>query len=193
MKLYTRLQDAHVYLMKRWLMDYALERKTIASIKGDMIPFLVKLQFCDPAVLERREPSIRDFVVEDPLHTAKSYSTTLDREERCPPIDCHVSIVREGYCARANTTASFAEINKQLCRGASSRLLDVDKTPLVHPTTDIQASKGHVGRDCMVGEGSRVGEHSTLKRSVVGKHCVIGRNVKIANSLLLDYITVEDK
>lgn len=195
MKLYTQLQDAHVYLMKRWAMDYALQRETISSIKGDMIPFLVKLRFRDPSLLVgNRDTSINEHGMKDTLlHTAESYSTTLCHDRGHTPIDCHVYIVRGGYCVRANTTTSFAEINKQLCRGASPRLLDIEKTALIHPTAEIHVAKGHIGRDCMIGEGSRIGEHSTLKRSVVGKHCVIGKNVKIVNSVLLDYITVEDK
>jgi translation initiation factor eIF-2B subunit gamma len=191
MKLYTQLQDAHVYLMKLWVLDFALESDTMcSSLRGDVIPFLIKSQFSQHPTTKTHYYATKDggrtvTTNEEPLLSISS----LHRNPSV--IECHVHILREGhYCARANTTASYAEINRQLCRGASKRLLDIDKTPLVHPSTEI---RGSIGRDCMVGEGSRLGEHSILKRSVIGKHCMIGKNVKIANSVLLDYVVVEDK
>jgi translation initiation factor eIF-2B subunit gamma len=44
--MYTDLLDAHFYIFARWTLD-VLEKyeKQIASIKGEFIPFLVKLQF----------------------------------------------------------------------------------------------------------------------------------------------------
>jgi len=45
----------------------------------------------------------------------------------------------------------------------------------------------------MVGEGSRIGERCSVKKSVIGKHCTIGKNVKINNAILMDHVTVQDK
>ena len=45
----------------------------------------------------------------------------------------------------------------------------------------------------MVGEGSRIGERVSVKKSVIGAHCTIGKNVKIVNSVVMDYVEIEDK
>lgn len=36
-----------------------------------------------------------------------------------------------------------------------------------------------VGPQCMLGEGSQMGDKSSVKRSVIGRHCRIGSNVKV--------------
>jgi translation initiation factor eIF-2B subunit gamma len=52
--------------------------------------------------------------------------------------------------------------------------------------------KSTVGPQCMLGEGSTLEEKCSVKKSVVGRHCRIGSNVKIINSVVMDYVTVED-
>lgn len=41
---HSQLRDAHLYIFKRWVLDLISERKTIASIKDDLLPLLVKCQ-----------------------------------------------------------------------------------------------------------------------------------------------------
>jgi NDP-sugar pyrophosphorylase family protein len=49
-----------------------------------------------------------------------------------------------------------------------------------------------IGNDSVVGEYTKVGEKSSVKRSIIGAHCVIGKNVKIANSIIMDHVVIED-
>ena len=49
-----------------------------------------------------------------------------------------------------------------------------------------------VGTDTIVGTGTKIGEKTSVKRSVVGDHCNIGKNVKISNCVIMDYVTIED-
>lgn len=44
----------------------------------------------------------------------------------------------------------------------------------------------------MIGDSTRVGERTSIKRSVVGNHCVIGKMAKIVGCVLLDHCVVED-
>jgi translation initiation factor eIF-2B subunit gamma len=43
-----------------------------------------------------------------------------------------------------------------------------------------------------VGEGTKVGERVAVKKSIIGKHCTVGNNVKIVNSVIMDYVTLLD-
>lgn len=49
-----------------------------------------------------------------------------------------------------------------------------------------------VGGECLVAQGTTLGEKTSVKRSIVGKHCKIGDKCKIANSVIMDYVTVLD-
>jgi NDP-sugar pyrophosphorylase family protein len=42
----------------------------------------------------------------------------------------------------------------------------------------------------VVGEGTRVGERASIKKSVIGKHCVIHDGVKIINSVIMNHVTI---
>lgn len=47
-----------------------------------------------------------------------------------------------------------------------------------------------VGAECVVGEGTRVGDRASIKKSVIGKHCVIHDGVKIINSVIMNHVTI---
>ena len=49
-----------------------------------------------------------------------------------------------------------------------------------------------IGGDVLIGDSSRVGERTTIRRSVVGAHCIIGKNVKVINSVLMNHVQLAD-
>lgn len=114
------------------------------------------------------------------------------REEALPKIvksvaGCQCMILSspqpEKYCLRANSVNSYLLANKTLAKGFTGQR--------VPPSTDIPP-KAQVGADSLIGEHGRLGERSTVKRSVVGHHVIIGSNVKIVNSVILDNVVIED-
>jgi hypothetical protein len=87
------------------------------------------------------------------------------------------------YCVRVNSVAMFVEVNRLMMKLAGTR---------VAPTVET-SDKTQIGMDSMVGEGTKMGDRCSVKKSVIGAHCTIGKNVKIVNSIILDYVTLEDK
>ncbi|CAI5502596.1 unnamed protein product [Closterium sp. Naga37s-1] len=61
----------------------------------------------------------------------------------------------------------------------------------VHESVSL-AAKATIGPHCMVGEGTSVGEKSSIKRSIIGRHCRIGAHVKLVNSVIMDHVTIGD-
>lgn len=100
---------------------------------------------------------------------------------------CEAFIADSGYCVRANTLSSLAECGKQL-----TRILGAGGLRLVSQAAEI-GQKTQIGNaDSMIGEQSKVGDKSSVKRSVVGSFVQIGSNVKISNSIVMDYAVIED-
>ncbi|XP_054764253.2 translation initiation factor eIF2B subunit gamma-like [Lytechinus pictus] len=70
--------------------------------------------------------------------------------------------------------------------------------PLVHPSVSKSKSSGDlkshssIGKDCMVGERSSIGDQVSIKRSIIGRHCTIGDKVKINNSVIMDHVTIKE-
>lgn len=46
--MYSRLLDAHVYVMKKWVIDYLVDSNKFISLKGELVPHIVKKQLSKP-------------------------------------------------------------------------------------------------------------------------------------------------
>lgn len=56
--MYSRLLDAHMYIMKNWVIDYLVKCDKYTSIKGELIPHIVKKQLTKPkTALEKKDTS----------------------------------------------------------------------------------------------------------------------------------------
>lgn len=46
--MFSRLLDAHVYIMKKWVLNYLVESDRFTSIKGELVPHIIKKQLSKP-------------------------------------------------------------------------------------------------------------------------------------------------
>ena len=44
-RVHTNLNDAHLYIFKKWVLDLVADKENISSISEDLIPMLVKCQY----------------------------------------------------------------------------------------------------------------------------------------------------
>jgi translation initiation factor eIF-2B subunit gamma len=93
-------------------------------------------------------------------------------------IVCSAYVLKNQTCIRANTIPNYLEANRSLIR----------KTPLISSDSTV---KNIVG-DSLLADGVKIGERSSVKKSVVGSNCSIGSNVKIIQCVLMDNVIVED-
>ncbi|KAJ3390100.1 hypothetical protein HDU84_007925 [Entophlyctis sp. JEL0112] len=123
-------------------------------------------------------------------NSAASSAILLNDDEVAERTDFHKHIVctalvaKEGICFRANTNANYLD-------GCRSMIKTVPPEDLV--PRSVERQKGCQVGDSMIGEGTRIGEKTGIKKSIIGNHCVIGKNVKISNSILMDYCVIEDR
>jgi len=186
--IHKNLLDAHVYIFSRWTLG-VLEKyeKDIGSLKGEFIPFLVKLQ------LQKKDPkgAIPEQVLNiETIATAMSSSTATNTDGL--GIFCYV--MEDGYCIRVNTLLNYFEANKDVARGATTYnpYEEVGKQNFISASAEVNP-KTQVGPDCVVGEGTKIGEKCSVKKSNIGKHCNIAANVKIINSVIMDHVTIMEK
>lgn len=59
-------------------------------------------------------------------------------------------------------------------------------TAPIHPSAQISA-------DSVVGEGAKIGEKSSIKKTIIGRHCVIGKGAKLSGCILWDFVVVDEK
>ncbi|XP_022110388.1 translation initiation factor eIF-2B subunit gamma-like [Acanthaster planci] len=207
----TRLMDAHMYILKKWVLDFLGDNKigrTYSTIKGELIPYLVRKQFSRPktgqlgpqldsmeSVALQQDKDLSSYGgLDDLTKKARAMSSwnehsgdMSDYYQHGDTLRCHTYIMDSGFCIRANTLAAYCEANRQI---PQQRQL-VGEDPLIHPTATIK-TKSQVGQDSMLGEGTTIGEKVSVKRSIIGKHCIVGDKVKIINSVVMDHVNISE-
>ncbi|KAL5017042.1 hypothetical protein ScPMuIL_006631 [Solemya velum] len=207
----SNLTDCHLYLMKKWVVNFLAEYKSISSLKGELIPYIVKKQFAKPKCQEKDithnanmsvisedvKTDIFSFAAEDKLLVIlRGMSSWMDHSGDMSDcyhggnIRCYGFVQDFGLCVRVNTLGTYAEANKQIPRWFSLLAPDVEMN-MIHTSATVK-EKSQVGSDCILGEGVSVGEKVSVKHSIIGKHCTIGDKVKITNSVVMDHVTISD-
>eukprot|EP01105_Mastigella_eilhardi_P006435 TRINITY_DN1800_c0_g2_i2.p1 TRINITY_DN1800_c0_g2~~TRINITY_DN1800_c0_g2_i2.p1 ORF type:complete len:482 (+),score=140.88 TRINITY_DN1800_c0_g2_i2:25-1446(+) len=202
MELHADLYDLHVYIMNQWALDVLVAYKDrFTSIKNELLPFLIKLQ-STPRVPRALTESPRP--VDDASGSAGTASTAtllphpsydasrMSHTSTTAANMCFaVMVPHTQYSVRVNTITSYIDANKEIARGVHlyQPWEQHQKNNFISSTTDI-SNKTQVGADCVVGDGSVIGDRCGVKTSVIGKHCKIGDNVKIANSVIMDRVSL---
>ncbi|XP_053394103.1 translation initiation factor eIF-2B subunit gamma-like [Mercenaria mercenaria] len=202
----SNLTDCHLYLIKKWVINYLADNKQISSVKGELIPHLVKKQFSrrkkkdlpnpnESIISEDVKSDILSYIPENSMSgVIEDMSTWIDHTgdmEDCfhgDKIRCYAYTVMGGLCVRTNTVATYCETNRQIQRYLMTFTKDM---PNVHPSAVLKG-KPQIGADCLVGESATVGEKVSVKRSVVGRHCNVADKVKITNSVLMDHVHIAE-
>eukprot|EP00040_Diaphanoeca_grandis_P018331 m.96373 g.96373 ORF g.96373 m.96373 type:complete len:442 (+) comp26890_c0_seq1:113-1438(+) len=185
--IYTDLLDAHVYIFAKWTIEILKLHQGISSIKGELIPYIVRKQFSSLKNKDGEPSELKKII---PMN-----SFALHKREN--PILCYAYVVPVGgvgnaLCVRANTTQLYHDANRKVA-GCVPKLLAIDAAslPLVDPLFE-KPDKLQMGGDCMVGVGSKVDTNCTFKRTIIGKHCVIGAKVQISDSIIMNHVTIGD-
>ncbi|XP_028417670.1 translation initiation factor eIF-2B subunit gamma-like [Dendronephthya gigantea] len=195
------LLDGHLYIIKKWVVDFLISNKSINSIKGELIPYLIKKQYRkNKKCVEPQDlASSKEVMEEDTKNDIFNYIERNELDEWTQSLStsdrictekmrCHCYIMDDGHCLRINTVPTYMESNRLI-----PKLLPTlsAKKELVHPLANVK--KSQVGSDSMVGEGCNISESQvSIKKSIIGKHVTIGDKVKITNSVIMNHVTIKD-
>ncbi|KAI0074151.1 UDP-3-O-glucosamine N-acyltransferase [Panus rudis PR-1116 ss-1] len=207
-KLSANLQDAHVYVCRRSVIDLLNEKSRLESLREEFIPWLCTPQYHPQKRAKyghifdstHNAPSQRlalehGTLYDDYLGTSNRIGNSAasspiedDKPVGGPSLRVGVVVHRAsaGFTARANNLPSYLELNRHFLSQTSYTLpTDPESRSLIDP-------KAQISSDSMVGHTTKVGERTSIKKSVIGKHCVIGKSVKINGCVVLDHCTIAD-
>lgn len=213
MEIRADLMDAHLYAFKRSALQEVLKLKpTFQSLKQDVLPYFVKSQLRSELLLNgaqvedngnEKDTSERNKIMLSQLvanaSTPSSHELYALGPNGSAPVSrnthkcCAYIASKSKYCARLNSIQAFCDINRDVIGDAShlSGYAFSTHNNVIHPST-VLGSKSTVGPQCMLGEGSQMGDKCSVKRSVIGRHCRIGSNVKVVNSVVMNHVTIGD-
>ncbi|KAB0361937.1 hypothetical protein FD754_006093, partial [Muntiacus muntjak] len=161
-RFHTGLVDAHLYCLKKYVVDFLMENNFIKEANTlTLAPYDACWNACQGDSWEG-----------------------LSRSQ----VRCYVHIMKEGLCSRVSTLGLYMEANRQVSKLLP---VICPEESLVHSSAQI-VSKHMVGADSLIGPDTQVGEKSSIKHSVIGSSCVIRDRVTVTNCLLMNSVTVEE-
>uniref|UniRef100_A0A1A8IJG9 Translation initiation factor eIF2B subunit gamma n=1 Tax=Nothobranchius kuhntae TaxID=321403 RepID=A0A1A8IJG9_NOTKU len=206
MHIKTGLVDAHLYCLKKAVVDFLTENKSISSIRGELVPLLVRKQFSKTLSKQKMKDDSED-------QTQKKNDGSTDHELLISSLDesllqlaqerscwndhhgdmseayhggklrCYVHIMDQGLCYRVNTLAAYIEANR-----LAPKLFE---EPAVHPSAYI-SEKCQMGSDSIIGAQCQIADKTSIKRSTIGNSTTVKEKVKVTNSIIMHGVTVEE-
>jgi translation initiation factor eIF-2B subunit gamma len=167
--------------MRKSVLQVLQDNRSVSTIKGDLIPLLVRQQFVSGQQNRFSQPCApADDVTKTDLTDNSQCDMSLfdvlsDFQLNDSTISCHTKVQHTGLCLRANTLVAYCEANRQV-----ARLQDPTKCTSRHGTTEN-----------LIGAGVTVGDKASIKSSVIGDQCVIADRVKLTNCVIMDHVTIE--
>uniref|UniRef100_A0A8C4S9M0 Translation initiation factor eIF2B subunit gamma n=1 Tax=Erpetoichthys calabaricus TaxID=27687 RepID=A0A8C4S9M0_ERPCA len=202
----TGLVDAHLYCLKKSVVDFLVDNKSITSIRGELIPFLVRKQFTVSSTPQKakeesdqdKKKKLQKTPVEICISSKDEELIELAREKSCwndhrgdmsdayhsGKLRCYVHVMEDGMCYRVNTLPAYIEANRQAPKLYSEE-------PCIHPSAII-SERSTVGSDSIIAANCQISEKSSIKRSTVGYSTSVKEKVKISSSIIMNNVVIEE-
>lgn len=104
---HTELRDAHLYILKSWVLDFIVRNETMCSLKDDVIPTLIKTQYTSAL---HRKLDINSYCRDEEPASVEDADTQKVQEMTVRAL-CF--LIPQAYlCARANNIPSYIELNR---------------------------------------------------------------------------------
>lgn len=176
----TKLLDAHVYILRRGVLDLLIQRPQISSIREDLLPWLCKWSY-QKGLAEKWGHALQ--IPDDPFNDALQHSTMQslvtqkESSKSLPPlqrirVQSYIHNPKDGLLGRANTLGTYAELNREILR--------------THKPAKSLAPGS------LTGDNVKIGEKSLIKMSVIGRNVDIGKGCKIIGSIVADNAVIKD-
>ncbi|KAG4075320.1 hypothetical protein HA402_003111 [Bradysia odoriphaga] len=205
--IHTRLCDAHVYILKKWVVDFLIQTDGFSTLKGELLPYIVKKQTSRASVLGEHDKLTslinanmkvdeifncftRSELEEKVDNTTLYTDTPSKRAYNGDTIRCFASkLPFDMFGTRVHTTQNYYAINQKITK-IWTQLFDGKGLSLISPNATIKSTQIV---ECAVGDGTVIAEKTSLKNSVLGRNCQIIEKVRISDSVLMNGVVIEER
>ncbi|XP_014363457.2 translation initiation factor eIF-2B subunit gamma [Papilio machaon] len=205
--MYSRLLDAHVYVMKKWIINYFIDADRFTSIKGELIPLIVKKQLSKPknpaekkGTSEKNVELFKDifYYAVDQGYESKirQMSAYNDHKLGSKPVYCNDTLRcyahipdKNTFGIRVNTLPSFCLSNKKII-SQWENLTGSPLTDRLHPNSEVKTKQ--IDETCTVGEKSVVNEKTSIKNTFIAANCTIENKVRLTNCIIMNNVTIKE-
>ncbi|XP_033151945.1 translation initiation factor eIF-2B subunit gamma [Drosophila mauritiana] len=202
---YSRLVDAHVYVLKKWVIDYLRRKENISTFKGEFLPHLIKKQHSkrppktvqdttsEVGVVTKNEDHVLHYVGHTILDQKITQTSLFNQSLSQAPyhgdvVRCYgIQAPKDAIGVRVNNTLSFLAINRKLASIWNN--LCGEKHPLISPGAVVKSTQT---KEIIAADNAKLSEKTSLNFSVFGPNCIISPKNIVANSLIMSNAIVEE-
>nr|AMH84307.1 ascarylose A [Monochamus alternatus] len=206
-KIYSNLIDSHVYVLKNWVIKYLKSEENFMSIKGELLPHIIKKQLSKPPKPTDTKESIVNiedsgdifvFAQEDELdleiRNASSYNDHIGDVRPAyhnDSIRCFAYIPpKDTFGIRVNTLPSYWSVNAKII-DRWDKITNAKELVLQHPKAVIASNQ--VDNKCIIWEGAKLNEKTSFKNSIIGANTEICSFSRVFNSIVMNNVTIKEK
>lgn len=199
--IHSGLVDAHIYLVKKWVVEYLAKTDRFSTIKGELLPFIIKKQMSRPSHTSSNvgyseisfdSNDIFEHVKQNDLHQ-KVLETNLNNFSRLKKshdselIRCYAHIApNDSVGIRVNTILSYCLANKKIFSIWESLS---GGAPLVSPNAIIKSTQIS---DCAVAENTTISEKTSIKSTSFGANTFVHEKTRISDSYIMSNVIIEE-
>ncbi|XP_046830760.1 translation initiation factor eIF-2B subunit gamma [Vespa crabro] len=205
--MYSKLMDAHVYIINKWVLDFLVFNKNISTLKGELLPYIVTKQLSKPPkqcpedkntsmVQVNLKEDIFRFAVAKPLDELirrmsafNDHSTDLQEAYHDDIIRCYAHIMNNGFGLRANTIQMYHFANFKISDWSSN----IIKSDLFLNTSSSATVKSTQVQNCSIDENAFIDEKTSLKVSHIGPNTIVETKTRILNSVIMGNVTIKQR
>lgn len=206
--IHSKLQDAHLYVMSKWVLDYLVHNKSFSALKGELLPYIVRNQLAKPPkqftedkntsiVQFNSKKDIYGFANEKPLDDLirkmsayNDHNTDLEDAYDGDIVRCYAHIASGKFGIRANTIQMYHFANTKISEWWTSHDMKESNVPRISASATINTTQII---DCCVDDNATIHEKTFLKKCHVGPNAVIESKTRVSNSVIMENVTIQQR
>lgn len=205
--MYSSLIDSHVYILKNWIIKYLLHESSISTIKGELLPHIIRKQLLKPTKINEHNISVVNTKdINDIFHYAKESELDLLIRDTSTFNDhygdlksCyHGDVIRcfayiakpEVYGVRVNTLPAYCSVNAKII-DKWEKISNGKDFVRIDPKADIKSNQ--VDNRCIIWESTKLNEKTSYKNSIIGSNCEVQNFSRVFNSVVMNNVIIKER
>ncbi|XP_057318108.1 translation initiation factor eIF-2B subunit gamma [Microplitis mediator] len=202
--MYSKLLDAHFYVISKWVLDFLVHNKSFGTLKGELFPYIVKKQLSRPpkpsaddknasVVKMDIKDDIYRFAVENKLDSLirkmsafNDHSSDLDNAYHDDIIRCYAYMIPSNCGLRANTIQMYSFANSMASDTPPYNII----TQTISPLATVKSTQVV---NCRIDEGALIDEKTSVKESHIGPAATIEPKTRISDSVIMGNVTIKQR
>ncbi|XP_034240854.1 translation initiation factor eIF-2B subunit gamma isoform X2 [Thrips palmi] len=205
LQLYSRLLDSHVYILRKWVCEFLVQERSLGTLKGELLPYIVRKQSSKPTQKVEDASTIRGNTKNDifqfakestlvskvlPISLSNDHWGDMKGTFQDDKIRCYAHIVEgTSFGMRVNTLQAYASINREILQ-IWEKVTGGNVLVRLHPGAEVKSTQ--VDDSTLVGEGTLLNEKTSFKSSTIGASCTVMSRTRISNCVIMNNVKVNE-